>query len=186
MSRISCGMVTMSKPLLSPVKFINSSSTAASGPGKASLLGVDNRVEQFLRLQQRTDVAVEGGCVNAFAAISPCELAVRVPRVRHRTADGDHLLKCFDLAVHCVAVSRDEAGSGRVQRGEEFVAVTCDQIHRVGAEKLVVADGGRNRLRVLVRREPRLRVVFAVASGLEGVDANRCSRVRPAWVATFA
>ncbi len=111
--------------------------------------------------------------MNAFAAIGPGELAVRVPGVRHRTADGDHLLQRFDLAVHGLAVGRDQAGRGRVQRGEEFVAVTCEQIHRVGAEKLVVADGGRDRLRVPVRGEPRLRVVFAVAAGLEGVDANR-------------
>jgi hypothetical protein len=34
LSRSSCGMVTMSKPLTSPVKFISSSSTTASGPGK--------------------------------------------------------------------------------------------------------------------------------------------------------
>ncbi len=63
--------------------------------------------------------------------------------------------------------------AAEIQRGEEFVAVTCEQIHRVGGEKLVVADGGRDRLRVLVRGAPRLRVVFAVAAGLEGVDANR-------------
>ena len=112
--------------------------------------------------------------MNALAALGELgELVVLAPGVRHRAGERDHLLQHGDLAIHRVAVGRDQARGSRAQPGEELVAVLGEQAHRVGAEQLVVADRGRDRLRVLVRGQPRLGVVFAVAAGLERIDADR-------------
>ena len=57
------------------------------------------------------------------------------------------------------------------QRRQQAAAVLGQDRDRIGAEQLVVADGGRDRARP-GRRHARLHVIGAVAAGLEGVDAD--------------
>ena len=173
MSRQESGIVTISNPLPSPVRFIISSSAALSVRREQHLAAREHdRVQKLLSLQPRTEVEVKIERMHAEALFGVGQDLVLAPGVRHASGKRDHPAQSLDLVRQRPLSIDRQSRVSRLQIAEEMGTVFGNDLDGIGRQQLIVAKRCGNGAGVRIIFAAGLDVVAAVAGRLEAVNTH--------------
>ena len=140
--------------------------------GKTLTAGERDRVHELLRLQERPDIDVQIQRVNAKPLSRPRQRLMPVPVVGNALGESYHLAQDRNLALLHRLFGVGQSRGAREQILDELIAAFGDNLDGIRGQQLVVAERRGDRAGGLVVFEPGLNVVFAVAPGLEAINAD--------------